>query len=47
MPRVRPDVTGQILLDWIESHADSNGIVEAGAPSLAKALGRLQKRDKV
>jgi hypothetical protein len=43
MPGIRPDRTGKILLDWMASHADSNGLVKAAAPSLAKALGEARR----
>jgi hypothetical protein len=43
MPRVRLDVTGQILLDWIESHADSNGIVEAGRSVARQSAGEARR----
>lgn len=58
MPGIRPDPTGKMVLDFLSAHADSEGIVDYGAPALAavlnkpkgtvqNALVRLQKRDKI
>ena len=53
-----PDNTGALVLDWMTSHADGDGVVEYGGPQIANALSkpqvtvqhalrRLEKRGKV